>query len=227
MDRLRRIGRMIKGWGETFVSSPNLLIGSGFLVAAAVLAVVMRPYLQPAPAHHTSVPSESPMNEMDRVVRPKGPPVAAPPTGEPTTPAAPASPAITTPTSGMMPLQGKEIVGYGFVFEKALDEWDFHSAWDIAGSIGEVVDAAFTGVIVSEGTDPGLGYEVVVRSGSLSATYAGLSPTNLPVGTVVKEGEAIAGIGEPGPLEATEGPHLHFAITRDGQSVDPSTLIKQ
>lgn len=227
MDRLRRIGRVIKGWGETFVGSPNLLIGSGFLVAAAVLAVVMRPYLQPAPAHHTNVSSESPINEMERVVRPKGPPVVPPVTGEPTTPAAPANSTITTPTSGMMPLSGKEIAGYGFVFEKSLDEWDFHAAWDIAGRIGEVVDAAFTGVIASEGTDPGLGYEVVVKSGSLTATYAGLSPTNLPVGTVVKEGEAIAGIGEPGPLEAAEGPHLHFAITEDGHSVDPSTLIRQ
>lgn len=224
MARLRRFGQVVKGWGETFLSSPNLLIGAGFLVAAAVLAVVMRPYLEPPPTHHPHVTVEAPVNEGRPIVQPSRAAVAPPKVTAPSP--APASPKVTTPTSGVKPLAGRLLAGYGFVFEKALDEWDFHPAWDIAGSIGSPVDAAFTGVIVSEGTDPGLGYEVVVKSGSLVATYAGVSPTNLPVGTTVREGEAIAGIGDPGPLESSEGPHLHFAITENGKSVDPSTLIK-
>jgi murein DD-endopeptidase MepM/ murein hydrolase activator NlpD len=43
---------------------------------------------------------------------------------------------------------------------------------------------------------------------------------------MVEQGQAIGTVGESASFEVSEVPHLHFEIYKDGESVNPTTLLK-
>jgi len=223
MRGLRRLFQAVRdGWGH-LVRQPNLLLGVGALLAATALAIVFRPAM--GPRHATKVVVETGSAPTLTMEKPPLPMKSTPEPEQGKKAPPPSAPVNITPASGEMPVTGRILAGYGFVFENSVDEWQFHPAWDIKGRIGESVKAAFPGVVTAVGPDPALGLSVTIQSGKLDATYAGLQDTALAVGERVKEGQAIGAVGKSGPLEAGEGPHLHFALTEDGRSLDPKTLI--
>jgi murein DD-endopeptidase MepM/ murein hydrolase activator NlpD len=62
----------------------------------------------------------------------------------------------------------------------------------------------------------------VEHQGGLRTRYAHLSATTVSVGDRVLQGQEIGRVGQSG--RAT-GPHLHFEVIRDGQRIDPTTVI--
>jgi murein DD-endopeptidase MepM/ murein hydrolase activator NlpD len=100
-----------------------------------------------------------------------------------------------------------------------------HRGVDYAAPTGAPVVAASAGVVASVTTDPGSGRMVRLRHASgyeshylhLSRFAAGLRP-----GQRVEQGDTIGFVGSSG---LSTGPHLHYALTKNGTFVNP--LVEQ
>jgi murein DD-endopeptidase MepM/ murein hydrolase activator NlpD len=95
----------------------------------------------------------------------------------------------------------------------------FHKGIDLAMPVGDDVPAARAGEVISAGEMAGYGKTVVVKHDDTTSTrYAHLSEILVKPGDLVVAGQTIARSGASG--KAT-GPHLHFEVLQEGQSVDP------
>jgi murein DD-endopeptidase MepM/ murein hydrolase activator NlpD len=103
----------------------------------------------------------------------------------------------------------------------------FHDAIDIASPVGSAVRAAAPGRVAFVGHIAG-GAEVVIlaHADGVITLYAHLDDTLAPppvkVGDVIEGGQRIGSVGLTG---VTTGPHLHFAIRRGSEILDPRSLL--
>jgi murein DD-endopeptidase MepM/ murein hydrolase activator NlpD len=103
----------------------------------------------------------------------------------------------------------------------------FHAGTDIGAPWGSPIYAAAAGTVVFAGT-MGDGAEVVViaHDAGLVSMYAHLDnlvhPPAVKAGDTVQAGDQIGNLGLTG---ITTGPHLHWAVWRDGELIDPLSLI--
>lgn len=128
------------------------------------------------------------------------------------------------------PLQGEVVAAFSvdqLQYNETLDDWRTHDGVDIAAAEGTAVLAASAGTVLSIGDDPLMGTTVVLQhSGGYETTYANLQ-TAPPVaeGETVSAGQTIGAVGNTAPAESAQGAHLHFAVTKDGEAVDPDTFL--
>ena len=103
------------------------------------------------------------------------------------------------------------------------DEGTNHRAIDIAGSLGNPVYAADSGVVVYAGwNNHGYGNVVVIDHGNGWQTlYAHLDSYNVGCVYYVFQGETIASLGTTGN---SSGPHLHYEMRYNGVPVNPNNL---
>jgi murein DD-endopeptidase MepM/ murein hydrolase activator NlpD len=103
----------------------------------------------------------------------------------------------------------------------------FHEGIDYGLPSGTQVSAVSGGRVVAAGygvVSPGQGNSIVLDLGNgYEAIYSHLSQIAVAADQVVQAGQALGLSGNTGT--ATTGPHLHFAVTLNGQPVDPSTLL--
>lgn len=114
----------------------------------------------------------------------------------------------------------------------------YHGGVDIAVPTGSNIISASTGVVSYLGFYGANGFTVKVESGNLVFIYSHVSPNFLVYpGQIVNKGQIIAKVGPKNvygiynnPYKdsngnptngATTGPHLHFAIKKDGKAVNP------
>ena len=114
----------------------------------------------------------------------------------------------------------------------------YHGGVDIAVPTGSNIISASTGVVSYLGFYGANGFTVKVESGNLVFIYSHVSPSFLVYsGQIVNKGQVIAKVGPKNvygiynnPYKdsngnptngATTGPHLHFAIKKDGKAVNP------
>ena len=105
----------------------------------------------------------------------------------------------------------------------------FHDGLDIATSMYSPVVAAAPGRVVWVGHLPdGAMVVIIAHIGGLVSLYAHLddriAPPRVAAGDQVQEGQIIGAIGMTG---MTTGPHVHFVVWRNGQLIDPLTLISR
>ena len=129
-----------------------------------------------------------------------------------------------------MPCQGELIEDCSLdnlVYCLAMDDWRTHNGLDIAAKEGSPVVASADGTISQIYEDDLLGIVITIDHGNgISTLYANLqSATFIQVGTEVKAGDVIGGIGQPGALEADKDPHLHFEICKNGEPQNPHNYI--
>jgi murein DD-endopeptidase MepM/ murein hydrolase activator NlpD len=143
----------------------------------------------------------------------------------------------TTTSSWSLPLRGPITQAFGptaLALEPArtyrgASYEHFHDAIDIAARLGSPVAAAADGQVTFVGHLPdGAMIVLIAHAGGFVSEYAHLDDTFVlpPVraGQTVKAGQTIGFVGLTG---ITTGPHLHFALIRSGEAVDPLTLIGQ
>ena len=67
---------------------------------------------------------------------------------------------------------------------------------------------------------------VIGHSDGYETTYANLQ-ANPPVeeGQAVTAGQTIGAVGTTAAAESAQGAHLHFAVTREGEAVDPQSFL--
>lgn len=225
----------------------SLLGGGGFyaVLALCVVAVGVGGYFlllreesqQEIPAEtpdvQTTAPSELPEHE---------PVVETVPLEEPETESEPASmPEVTVddtpvvaeaPSVVVSPLQGEVVAAFSvdqLLYNETLDDWRTHDGVDIAAAAGDAVLAASAGTVLSVTDDPMMGTTVVIgHSGGYETTYANLQTDPLvEEGESVSAGQAIGAVGTTAAAESAQGAHLHFAVTREGEAVDPQAFLDQ
>lgn len=138
--------------------------------------------------------------------------------------------AWTTPAQGELT---QEFGPTGFWFEPARTYRGvyyphFHEGIDIATAMYSPVVAAAPGRVVWVGHLPdGAMVVLITHVGGLVSLYAHLddriAPPRVAAGDEVQQGQIIGAIGMTG---MTTGPHVHFVVWRNGELIDPLSLIK-
>ena len=99
----------------------------------------------------------------------------------------------------------------------------FHDGIDIAAPTGSPVKAAAAGKVIFSGNVPGYGNLVELDHADGFITRYGHNSINLvAVGEEVRSGQLIALVGSTG---RSTGPHLHFAVRKAGEPVNPSVFL--
>jgi murein DD-endopeptidase MepM/ murein hydrolase activator NlpD len=139
------------------------------------------------------------------------------------------------PSSWSMPVRGTITQPFGpttLVLEPArtyqgVSYAHFHDAVDFAARLGQPVVAAADGRVTFVGhLSDGAMVVLIAHPGGLVSVYAHLDDTFTR--PIVRVGDAVASnqvIGFVGLTGITTGPHLHFAVLRGGQPVDPLSLF--
>jgi murein DD-endopeptidase MepM/ murein hydrolase activator NlpD len=144
-----------------------------------------------------------------------------------------APPATGRPLAGSTETTGPEYIPTswplterGFVTQPLLEGGAAdHPGIDIAVPTGAYIRAAGSGTVWEAGEDPVYGRYLVLDHGQgYRSLYAHTSELFVSAGDVVRRNEVVALSGSSGRSSA---PHLHFEILRDGEPVDPLTLVTQ
>jgi murein DD-endopeptidase MepM/ murein hydrolase activator NlpD len=99
-----------------------------------------------------------------------------------------------------------------------------HPGLDIAVAEGSYIRAAGAGTVVAVGQDTLYGKFVRIRHGDgFESMYAHASQLFVDIDAPVERHEVIALTGNTGRSTA---PHLHFEIRRDGEPIDPRSMIQ-
>ena len=106
-------------------------------------------------------------------------------------------------------------------------DWRTHSGMDIAAEAGTQVCAAAAGTVYSVYDDEELGMTVVVvHDGGYTTQYASLAAeVSVAPGDTVALGQPMGTVGNTALLESALEPHVHFAVTCNGDPVDPQEFL--
>ncbi len=100
----------------------------------------------------------------------------------------------------------------------------FHKGLDFAAASGSEVLAAADGVVIKSENHAGYGMLVEIDHGNGYITrYAHNKSSEVALGDYVRQGQKVALVGSTGN---STGPHIHFEILQDGESVNPSDYVK-
>ena len=99
-----------------------------------------------------------------------------------------------------------------------------HTGIDMACPTGTAIKAAMTGTVAFTGYNNTYGYYVIINHHDTYQTlYAHMSKIIAKKGDRVSQGDKIGLVGSTG---YSTGPHLHFTVYKNGNLVDPQTLLK-
>lgn len=112
-------------------------------------------------------------------------------------------------------------------YDVTLHDWRTHNGIDIDAPLGSTVTATRGGTVESVISDDLYGTVITIDHGDgTKAVYANLAPdTAVAVNDAVQSGYVIGAVGTSALAEVAQESHLHFAVTVNGQSVDPLELL--
>ena len=169
--------------------------------------------LTPTPAPATPVPAQASLAE----------PASATPAPAPSE--KPVS-ATKGKSKAPAPVEGEIVFGYAIdtlLYSETLDLWTTHEGVDISAKLNTEVKSIRGGTVEDVYTDSNLGVCVrIAHENGLVSLYGNLAEEP-PVkkNDKVNEGAVIGLIGNTAQSECLLPPHLHFALTKDGDSVNP------
>ena len=112
---------------------------------------------------------------------------------------------------------------YGWRIDPFNGSKAFHEGLDFPAATGTVIHAAADGIVSMAELSAGYGNIIKVEHGSgLETRYAHSSKLLVKVGERVTKGQAIALVGSTG---RSTGPHLHYEIRLNGNSLDPRNYL--
>lgn len=122
-----------------------------------------------------------------------------------------------------LPVRAPISSGFGIRRDPFTRQLRFHKGMDLAAPEGIEVQAAQAGEVVFSGVKRGYGNTVIIRhAGGLETTYAHLGDLNVKRGDTVSSGQRLGSVGNTGH---STGPHLHFEVSRWGESIDPREAL--
>jgi murein DD-endopeptidase MepM/ murein hydrolase activator NlpD len=121
------------------------------------------------------------------------------------------------------PIRGRLTSPYGWRNDPISGVRRFHAALDLAASIGTPVKAAMDGKVSTVGFNGTYGKFIILsHNNGFQTMYAHLNVTSVTQGSYINQGSKI---GEVGSTGYSTGPHLHFAVFKNGRPVNPNDLL--
>jgi murein DD-endopeptidase MepM/ murein hydrolase activator NlpD len=121
------------------------------------------------------------------------------------------------------PLRGRLTSPYGWRNDPISGVRRYHAALDLAAAEGTMIKAAMDGRVATVGNNATYGKFVILsHADGYQTLYAHMSVVSIRQGAWVAQG---AKIGEVGSTGYSTGPHLHFAIYKNGRAVNPLDFI--
>jgi len=113
------------------------------------------------------------------------------------------------------------------VYDVTMKDWRTHEGVDILAPVGSTVTASHCGTVSSVVNDDLYGTVVTVDHGDGgTSVYANLDEnTSVNVGDWVEPGNVIGTVGQTALCEIAQQSHLHFAITVNGEYVNPLNYL--
>ena len=122
------------------------------------------------------------------------------------------------------PHNGETTSPYGWRIHPIFGTSKYHSGRDIGADYDDPVVAADDGLVIYSGWMGGYGNAVMIDHGSGIVTlYAHNNSLNVSVGQTVSQGQTVAFAGSTG---YSTGPHVHFEVRKDGETVDPNDYVQ-
>ncbi len=142
------------------------------------------------------------------------------------------TPAVSEPDFFVWPVAGEVSREYSvetLSYDVTMGDWRTHAAMDIDAQMGAKVYAVADGTVESIDEDDMLGTVVtIVHGGGLRSIYANLgSVPTVSVGDMVTAGSVIGCVSDSAMGEIAQTSHLHFAMTRDGENIDPTAYLPE
>lgn len=127
------------------------------------------------------------------------------------------------------PLQGSPVIDYSMdatVYFPTLGVYKYSPAMILGAAEGTPVCAAAAGTVESVVNDAEAGTMVTVDMGNgYRAIYGQLGEVSAEAGQAILEGEQLGVVAAPTKYYAEEGSNLYFAMTKEGEPVDPSLYL--
>lgn len=120
------------------------------------------------------------------------------------------------------PIKGQIQLDFGWQNHPVYNDWRYHTGIDIKGDRGQVVQAIYKGQVVDIFRDQYSGLTVVVKDNTYHIYYGSLSEVTVEQGSVVSANQVI---GKMGSCTAEPYDHLHLAIKKDQQYIDPKLIV--
>lgn len=128
------------------------------------------------------------------------------------------------------PVQGNVLMNYSMdksVYFATLDQYKYNPAIIIQANVNDKVLAGAKGTIEDIETNENTGLTVTVDLGSgYKAVYGQLKEVKKEVGDALNPEDVLGYIAEPTKYYSVEGSNLYFAMTRDGEPVNPMEYLK-
>ena len=137
----------------------------------------------------------------------------------------------TTELKFVKPVEGeisKQYAKDNLLYSATLEEWTTHFGIDIKADKTSVVKASANGKVKSIKNDPRYGLSIIIEhENGYETLYANLLTSEfVEVGEDVKQGQSIGTVGNTATFEILDEAHLHFEISKDGETIDPNEFIK-
>ena len=134
------------------------------------------------------------------------------------------------PTLLIWPVNGgelaKEYSADALVFSETMQDWRTHNGIDIFAPVGTAVRAMAAGEVKDIRNDEMLGWVMDIAHGSYTASYCNLQEgMTVKVGDKVEIGAQIGGVSDQARLEMAEKPHLHLEVRKNGELIDPMSVM--
>jgi len=131
-----------------------------------------------------------------------------------------------------MPVVGEIVMDYSMdhgIYDATLDQYRTNAYLSIDADVGEKVCAAEDGVVEAVLMDEERGKTLVIdHKNGWKTTYSQLDDKlDVEKGDNVKKGKSIGSVSEPTKYGVALGPHLDFAMSKDGELVDPKSVLSE
>ena len=114
---------------------------------------------------------------------------------------------------------------YGWRTDPFNGDKAFHEGLDFTATMGTAIKAAADGIVTTAEQTPDYGKIVKINHGSgLETRYAHASKLLVKPGERVVKGQIVAQVGSTG---RSTGPHLHYEIRLNGNSLDPRRYLQK
>lgn len=131
-------------------------------------------------------------------------------------------PDFVKPVDGQLGTYKGDVLIYSEVF----GDYRIHEGIDIAAKLGDSVMAFCDGTVTQVYDHALMGKTVVIDHGDgLVSVYKNLAtdiPEGIEAGASVKAGDIIGTVGNSSLAKCTDEPHLHFEVSYNEESVDPT-----
>jgi murein DD-endopeptidase MepM/ murein hydrolase activator NlpD len=121
------------------------------------------------------------------------------------------------------PIRGRLTSPYGWRNDPISGVRRYHAALDLAAPVGTPVKATMDGKVSSTGINATYGKFIILsHDNGYQSMYAHLSAFSVKQGDYVNQGGKIGEVGNTG---YSTGPHLHFAVYKNGRALNPLDLL--